>query len=511
MKFTTILIATSTLLHGHGVDQFSSSQLEEPTPEVTSVPVTSEDEAPPLIRINSTVQSFNAGQPWQRNSSKNRRGTGILISPTQVLTVAELVADQTFLEFEAPDSSDRVRATVSIIDYKSNLAILEPANTDDLGFLGELSPIELGEPAAIGDDAIVWQLEYNGTPLKTKGLIRGVDTVSTFLPGFSFLCYNIKGSMQSSSSSFSLPVTRGGKLLGLLTAYDSDDQLSTVIAPEIIATFLEDVGDGHYDGFPSLGVASEPTEDSSFRDYLKLGDEMGGVYLSRIKPGMGADKAGLQVGDVLTAIDGSPIDRRGYYEHPSYGILPWTVLIRGEKFAGDQVRLEYLRDGEVKEVTATLTVAEDPLVPRHIHDSAPPFLIKGGLVFQELSSAYLRAYGENWTTRAPLDLMHVLHNQKDYEEGRERVVFLSRIIPNPATVGYDSVNSQIITSANGQEIKDLKSLADALAKAPADGIHTIGLSDAPHTLYLDAQLANLVDQQLLQSGLPMLSRMSEDE
>jgi S1-C subfamily serine protease len=460
-----------------------------------------------FVRVNATIQTFNAGQPWQRNSPQRRSGLGTLISPTEILTAAEMVANQTYLELESADSSQSVQAEVVAIDYKANLALLSPVG--EPGFLSEKTPLELGEPASIGDSVDVWQFENNGTTLKTTATIRAVDTSATFLSGYSFLTYILKGSMQSASSSFTLPATRDGKLLGVLTSYDSEDQISEIIAPEIVATFLKDARDGDYEGFPSLGCATQRTEDKSFREFLNLSPDGGGLYISKVKDDSPASKAGLQEGDVLLAIDGKEIDRRGFFDHPSYGPLTWTVLIRSDKSVGDTLNLRVLREGEFVELTATLEAPAPPLVPRHINDSPPPFLIKGGMVFQELSRAYLQAYGDKWTTRAPLTLMYAMENPEKYEESRDSIVFLARVLPNPATIGYDRLSAIIVNGANGQPVRNLTDLNNALSSSPENGIHTIELDDVPGTLYLDAAISDQVDQQFLQQGLPTLSRLPE--
>lgn len=526
MKLSYILLAQLTLLplsHADSPTEFSQKQnslpapgapteadvavVIEPAPEENTAVVAKSEILDSFVRVNATIQTFNAGQPWQRNNPIKRSGLGTLISENEILTTAEMVANQTYLELETANSSHTVPAKVIAIDYKANLALLSTRDPKKPGFLAEMTPLKISEPAPIGDEVSIWQFESNGITLKTTAYIRGVDTQATFLPGYSFLSYVVKGSMQSASSSFTLPVTHEGELLGVLTSYNSNDQISRVITPEVLSTFLHDARDGTYEGFPSLGIATQRTEDRSFRAYLGLKDENGGLYLSTIKPNSAASKAKLQEGDVLLAVSGLEIDRKGYFEHPSYGPLPWTVMIRSEKTAGDKVELTIFRDGKRQKVTVTLEASEEPLVPRHINDSPPPFLIKGGLVFQELSRTYLEAFGENWATRAPLELMEVLENEDDYQEGRNSIVFLARVIPNPATIGYDQINGRIIASANGEPVVDLASLAASLAKTPENGIHKIDLEGQPNVLYLDAAAADQVDQQLLQSGLPTLSRL----
>ncbi|NIP94866.1 MAG: PDZ domain-containing protein, partial [Akkermansiaceae bacterium] len=278
--------------------------------------------------------------------------------------------------------------------------------------------------------------------------------------------------MQSASSSYTLPVTLNGRLLGILTSYNSKDQISDVVAPEIVKLFLQDVEDGKYEGFPSLGIATVLTEDPQFRKWLGLNDDQGGIYISRVLPGSAAHESSLKEADVLLSVDGKTIDRRGYYTDERYGRLFWSHLIRGSKKVGDTVALRIVRDGEEQTIEATLRRPVDPLIPSHMYDRAPPYLIKGGLVFQELSRSYLEAFGKEWQTRAPLDLLDALDNPEDYEEGRNRLVFLSRVIPTPATIGYDRVSNLIVTEVNGRKIEDMNSLARAFEET-RDGLHTI--------------------------------------
>jgi len=147
----------------------------------------------------------------------------------------------------------------------------------------------------------------------------------------------------------------------------------------------------------------------------------------------------------------------------------------------------------------------------HRFDEAPPFLIKGGLVFQELSRPYLEAYGKEWTTRAPLNLLDVLSSPEDYEEGRRRVVILSRVVATEATIGYDRLASQIIKSVNGQAIAGLPELAAELEKTPAAGIHIIETDEEPYKIFLDEYLSDQVDSDLLKRGLPTLKRLYKVE
>jgi S1-C subfamily serine protease len=463
---------------------------------------------PGLIRINATLQTYSPAQPWERTTPRKRRGLGAVIAGNRILTTAEMIANGTYIELESADGTRTTPGTVIAIDYEANLALVTPEDPAKAPWVSGIKPLDTNGPVKIGDSVDVWQLEDNGSALRTIGTVRSVDLLSTFVSGNYFLAYEVKASMQSASSSYTLPVTCDGRLIGILTSYNSKDQISDVIAPEIVDLFLQDVADGTYTGFPSLGVATVLTEDPQFRKFLELGDELGGLYVSRILPKSSADEAGIREKDVILALDGNTIDRRGYYADERYGRLFWTNLIRGRKKVGDTLKIDILRDGERQTLDATLRRPVEPLIPAHIHDQPPAYLVKGGLVFQDLSKAYLEAFGKEWESRAPLPLLDALRNPEDYEKGRKRLVFLSRVIPTPATIGYESVSGVIVTEVNGHAIADIPSLVEAF-QHPADGIHTIRIEDVPYVLYLDADASNFVDSKLLESGLPALQRLPQ--
>lgn len=462
-----------------------------------------------VVRINSTSQSWNPGQPWEKNPPQRLRSLGAIVAPGQVLTSGEVVADATYLELEQPDGSRSVEAKIIAVDYEANLALLG-AKYEEEGteFFEKTKPLAIAEPPTVGGSLQVFQVEENGTTLLTSGVLQSVDVAGSFLPRQSFLTYLVKASMQSAASSFSLPVLKDGKLAGILLSYDSDDQISDALSIDVVSRFLENAKDETYSGFPSLGVSIARTNDPSFRDFLKLTSDQGGLYVSSVRPGGAADLAGLKKGDVILTAAGFPIDRRGYYEHPHYGSVSWGHLVRGERATGEEITLGILREGELMEITATLTREEpgDSLVPEYQFDRPPNFLVKGGLIFQELTRPVLEAFGKDWTSLAPLNLLDAYENPEKYEGNRERVIFLSGSIPTPATVGYERLRNLIVKKVNGIEIDSMKTLIEAFDNPSANNLHSIEFLEENFTVYLDEAVSTGVDTALLERGLTRLSR-----
>ena len=488
----------------------SASKPAAAAPEAAAaeIPAPAPDVRASVVRINSTQQTWNLWQPWEKNPPIRRRALAAIIAPQRVVTTAEIVADATYIEFETADGSRFARAKVLAEDFEANLALLGPASEEEgAEFFAGTTPFELAAPPVIGSTLDVLQVEDNGQPILTAGVLQSVDTSNNLLPGQSFLTYLLKASMRSASSSYTLPVLRENQLAGVLLSYDSKDQLCDVVSTDILTRFINEASNGEYAGFPGLGISVARAEDPQFRKWLGLTDDQGGIYIRSVRPGTPAAKAGLQKGDVLLAVDSQPIDRRGYYQHPNYGSISWGNLVRAGKSSGDAVTLTLQREGKPLDLSATLEREDEDtrLVPNHLFNKAPNYLVKGGLVFQELSRPLLESFGDDWRSRAPLNLLDAFENPENYQDSIRRVVFLSGAIPTPATVGYERLRNLIVRKVNGVEIKDMKSLIKAFEEYTGE-IHSIEFADENLTIHLDDATATMVDSQLLERGINRLSR-----
>ena len=478
-----------------------------PVKEKTSTPI---DPSLSVVRVNATLQNWNISQPWEKNPPRRLRALGSLVSGNQVLTTAEMVADEIFLELESTDGKRRARAEVANVDYEANLALLKlPANEDAATFFAGMKALEIAPNPPLRASLDIIQVEDNGQNLVTPGRLLSADMRSSYLPGQLFLTYIVKASMQSSVSSFTLPVFHDGKLAGILCSYDSKDQICEVIATPLIARFLSESQKETYKGFPNLGVSIAVTEDLHFRSYLKIPDTEGGIYISKVRKGSCADAANLKTGDVILAIDGKSIDRRGYYQDDLYGSLHWIQLVRNNKSAGDTMTLSLWRDGKAAESTITLTRQEEDsrLVPHYQFGKAPNFHIKGGMIFQELTKPLLEAYGDEWQSSAPLDFLDALSNPENYQENHDRMICLTGVIPTQATVGYEGLRNLLVSKVNGKPVRHMKDLIKAFRTPPLGSkLHSIEFVDENIVIYLDDTLSTMIDQSLLQRGVQQLSR-----
>jgi len=95
-----------------------------------------------------------------------------------------------------------------------------------------------------------------------------------------------------------------------------------------------------------LGVATQPLL-RPLAEKLSLGS-VRGFRVTRIYPGSEAEKAGLEVGDVITAVEGEPMTPRGMQD---VGLLSRRIQ---QLEIESQAKLTLMRDGEEQQIPVTL-------------------------------------------------------------------------------------------------------------------------------------------------------------
>lgn len=465
-----------------------------------------------VVRVNVTSQGWDFQRPWGKRQPGTKRAIGAVITPNgepRVLVTGDLVQNSTYLEFELPEGGRKVPATVDVADYEANLALLKP---EDPSFLKDLPRLETTE-SAIGEKLDVWQLENSGRLLVTSGPMTTADYASYPVEG-SLLVYRMTVQMQSRDSSFTLPVVNKGKLTGVLMSYDSQSSNANIIPAPVINHFLKDAADGKYDGFPRAGYGFSAMRDPALRKYSKVPDDVsGGIFITDTLRGGPAEIAGLKRGDVVIAMDEFPIDRDGNFQDPTYGAVAAAHLLSTRHFVADKVTFKIIREGEKMEIPVTLgrKSPQEYVSDPYIIDTPPRFYVLGGLILQELSRQYLREFaGQGERGMRPPDRLAYMDRYQNelFKDGvKRKVVFLSRVLPTPATVGYEDLHALIVKKVNGVELQSLDDLPKALQQ-PIKGMHEIEFTEDPGKIYLDAAQTGQIEKQVQsQYRIPTLKRL----
>ena len=182
------------------------------------------------------------------------------------------------------------------------------------------------------------------------------------------------------------------------------------------------------------------------------------------------------------------LDEDGNYRDPLYGLTAIGNLVRVRPTVGARAKFLVSRDGKEMELTGTYDrrARDEVAIPTLSFDTQPNYVVVGGLVFQQLTGAYLQEWGDKWTERAPQRLVELFSFQQEKRADPEKkVVFLSQVLPAALNLGYQQYSGLVLEKVNGKEIHDLAELAELLDKTQ-EGNLIFEFMDDPGKLVLDA-------------------------
>ena len=253
------------------------------------------------------------------------------------------------------------------------------------------------------------------------------------------------------------PVYCDGHLAGIMMRYDAQHQTGFVLPAPVLARFLQAAAAPAYLAPPSGGFGWAPLVDAAKRRYFGLAGEAGGVEVVQVSSN--STVAGLlQPNDVLLRWDGFAIDNQGFYPDPEYGRTCLSHAIEGRRRAGEQVPVEFVRQGRRQQATVTLRPHNeaDALVPENTVGAPPDYLVEGGFVIRELTGRYLHAGGRG-VSSGNLRLSHIyLSRGEQPDRAGDRVVILAGVLPDPVNIGYQELHDEVVSAINGEPVRNLQ-------------------------------------------------------
>ena len=466
---------------------------EEPLPP----PPAPLEPADSQLLVVSTLQEYNPIRPWEKETPRQARSMGVYMGEGRVLTLGRVVHSATYVELMLPDESRSVPARVLRYDEDMNLALLTVANEDDARLFESRTPLSLGDALSRGDEAVFAGL-LNGVEPVHVGL-RAENVAGDTVP---LMVLRAARPLPEGLTSGS-PVVREGKLSALGVSYKKQEQLLQVVNAELIQRFLCQ----SEAGVPVMGVQLTPLDDPLFRKYLKLDASANGLYASKVLPGSAAEEAGVQVGDVITAVEGLQLDNQGRCDHPRYGLHHAAVLMRGMKDCGQELQLTVSRAGETLEVSVKLNRAalENSLFPPQKSGVQPRYIMWGGLLFQPLTSTYLDEVKERNNGLLPLEFQMLEQEQNELlASGCKELVGLTFVLPTAATQGYNNLRFSRLIAVNGKPVKSFEELPAMLDEQTQDGLIHLEFNKAPYKVYVDRVAVDAVNSDLQKQAIPKL-------
>jgi Do/DeqQ family serine protease len=320
------------------------------------------DAAPAVVNIYARIMAEPRRTPLQsdpfferffrdpfaeRPRVQNSLGSGVILTADGiVVSNYHVVGMATDIRVVLNDRRE-FNASVLLGDAEADLAILKIDAPEELPFLdlresetvevGELA-LAIGNPFGVGQtvsSGIVSGLARSGVVAQGGGLGYFIQTDAPINPG------NSGGAL----------IDMGGRLIGIntsiLTQSGGSDGVGFAIPSDLVAAFVAQAREGaEVFGRPWAGISGQPV-DADMAGPLGL-DRAGGIVVSGLHDASPFLAAGLQVSDVITAVDGEPVNTPAE--------MVYRMSVAG---LGHEARVGYLRAGEEAEIGVAMIAAPD--------------------------------------------------------------------------------------------------------------------------------------------------------
>ncbi|MBE6417534.1 MAG: PDZ domain-containing protein [Akkermansiaceae bacterium] len=458
-----------------------------------------------LVTVALTTQDYNAIRPWEKQQASSSRINGVYVGEGKVLTLGSSLPHVNYVEIALPDGSRSVPARVLRYDTDLNLGLLEADAAEAADLFAGRSPLPLGDAMTHESEAELL-CALNGTQPTAIPLQAELGTSDRGLPRLQMRAEQAVPGTYSHGA----PVVADGKLTGISAGYNAASRQLKVINGELIRRFMEAKPDAAQ-GVPLMGVVFAELSDPVFRRYLKLADSNTGVYVSKVVPAGAAAAAGLQDGDVLTAVEGLSIDNKGRCNLPGYGLIDVTTVVRYLKPLGESLTMTFCRNGEEKQAVLQLNrdAEQKALVRTEEPAEAPRYIVWGGLVFQPLTRNYLGALQTQANGSLPNEFLK-LDEQEDALRARgfRELTALTLVYPTQATIGYEQCQFCLVEKVNGVEPHDFAQFVSLLKAPTPTGLVEIAINKAPYRIYMDPAAVEASAATLRRSGIIQTERLT---
>ncbi len=420
------------------------------------------DFATGIVSLQVTHQGYDAAFPWNKHREQQIAGNALVVAGPFLLTAADMVKNATLILVRKFGAYPDFPAEIVRVDYQLNLALLR---VDDPTFWTGLQPPPMSEQPLLQGRFGIKRWRHNGRFEQGSGEVVEYRMATSRFGDLDLP--QLRGTSSMSGLGWSEVLTHENAAIGLVTGHNGQELVA--LTGHSLALFVQAAQAPQQRGFSHRGFSWQALNSAAMKAYFGQARDDAGVLIRRVYAG-GTGHRLLHEGDILKRIGDHDIDPEGQIRHPAFGTVAFTIAVND--VLAPTIDVDILRDGKPLRLQLQRErFTEDTYrIAPYEFDGAPDFQVFGGLVVQELTRDYLQRWGTNWRTQAPARLLieHDLSSLRDAHSAAEKVVFVSRVLPDPVNIGYEDIRNVIVTELNGMPVPDLAAFRQAMEKPQGD-------------------------------------------
>lgn len=309
---------------------------------------------PSVVTITEDIpqESFSFGPFYfdDDDSGPTNIGSGFIVSDDGYIVTNKHVVSDRGVKYEVVTATDKKYEIKQIYrDPLNDIAIVKIEPSDNPG--NKLTPVEMGDSGklqvgqfAVAIGTALGEFKNTVTTGVVSGLGRGITAGSQFQGYVEELDNVIQTSAAINPGNSGGPlVNSAGQVVGINTAVASGGQnIGFALPINVVKESLSNFNATGQFNRPYLGVVYKLIT----RDLALLNEVPEGAYIQEVVSGSGADRGGIERGDIITQVEGKKLSKEEDLNN----------AISGKKI-GDKVRLRIWRDGETSDISVELTEA----------------------------------------------------------------------------------------------------------------------------------------------------------
>ncbi len=426
-----------------------------------------------VVKIYVTSKSSSSYAPWNSDNVTSS-GSGFIIEGNRILTNAHVVSDDIFVEIQRDGNPKRYPATVAAISHELDVAVLQ---VKDESFFTKGKPLALGELPDVHQEVLVYGYPVGGDTLSTtRGIVSRIDYLAYSHSGLSYQVIQIDAAVNAGNSGG--PALVNGQVVGIVMqkAEGDGENIGYIIPSTMVKRLLADLDDGKYDGFPAFSAQVENLLNPTLKKKYQLTEQQTGVLVTRVCANTNAETV-LKTGDIITHIDGKPIDDDGTTPLNEQKTIYFLHYIDMHQI-GETVELGVVRDGKPLNVQLILN---EPDTSSYTYDQDPRYFIYGGFVF------VANRIAERCLTRERYD--------ESKEKDKKDDVMIAQVLANTANIGFHDLSATTIEQINGQRFNTFEDFYKILKQTPDSFVELT--DNSGYKIAIDRKMAETEHQELM--------------